>query len=69
MLKSGVHRSQTRFDVAQTLAIRQLREGHAQKLIHAGKTFDFVFAVVALDAFLKFVNGQEFHDLRKNGFA
>ena len=30
-------RSQTRFDVAQALAIGQLRERHAQELIEAGE--------------------------------
>ena len=69
MIHPWTHGPEARFDVAQTFAMRQLREGHAQELIHTGKAFDFVFAVVSLDAFLKFVNGKKFHDLRKDSFA
>ena len=39
-------RSQTRLDVAQALAVGNLREGHAEILIEAREGFDFVFAPI-----------------------
>ena len=69
MIQPCLHGPETRFDVAQTLAIRKLSEGHAKKLVHTGKTFYFVIAVISLDAFAEFVERQDFHDLGKNRFA
>jgi hypothetical protein len=46
--------------------VGQLRKSHAQKLIPAGKRSDPLLGVVALYAPLKFLMGEELHQLRKN---
>ncbi len=61
--------AQTRFDVAQTLAIGQLRERHAQKLIETSEVFDLVLSVVASDTSAESGQRQVQHHLRKNKFA
>ena len=47
VIELGVLRAQTGFDVAQALAIGQLREGHAQELIQAGERLDLPLARIA----------------------
>jgi hypothetical protein len=47
--------TQTRFDVAQTLSIRELRESHAKKLIPAGEPLKFVIAVVPIGTSAEFL--------------
>jgi hypothetical protein len=64
-----MHGPEARFDVAETFPKGQLSKSHAQELIHTRKALDLVIASVALNAFLKFVGGKEFHHLRENGFA
>jgi hypothetical protein len=49
--------TETGFDVSEAFPIGQLSKGHAEKLVPARKVFDFVVAVVTLNAFVKFVNG------------
>ena len=61
--------AQTGFDVAQTLAIGQLGERHAQKLVETSEVFDLVLSVVASDTSAKSGQGQVRHHLRKNKFA
>jgi hypothetical protein len=60
-------RAQTDFDIAQTFAVSQLRKGHAQKLVPAGKIRDLAIAVIALDAAAKLARGNKIHQLRENG--
>jgi len=48
-------------DVSETFPIGELGKTHTKELIPAGKRFDFVVALVALDTFLKFVLGNELH--------
>jgi hypothetical protein len=55
------YRLQAGFDVAETLSIRQLREGHREKLISTGKTLHLVITAVTADTFLKLVGGQKIH--------
>ena len=61
--------SQASLDVAQALPERQLREGHAEKLIEAGKTQDLVVAPIVADALAEIVKGKKFEQLREDGFA
>jgi hypothetical protein len=61
--------SQTGFDVAETVAIGELSESQAEKLIPARKTFDVTMAVVAIDAELKLAGRYELHELSENGLA
>jgi hypothetical protein len=63
------HGVQTRLDVAQTLAVGQLREGHAKELIATRESAHSTVAVVATDAAIEFVPWQKFHQLSKNDFA
>lgn len=62
-------RSQARLDVAQTLPVRQLGEGQAQKLFQAGKILDLVFAGVERHAPAKSGERQMLGQLRKNQLA
>jgi hypothetical protein len=62
-------RRQTRFDVAQRLAKRQLREGHRVELVQTREALDLVLAVVARHAAPKRRQRQVRHDLRENELA
>src|ERR1019366_7892299 len=61
------HGTQTRLDVAETLAVSQLSERHRQKLVPARKASQVIVATVACDAFVKLVRGQVIHQLSENG--
>ena len=69
MIKPCGSCSQAGLDVAQALAKGQLRKGHAQKLIPAGKALDFEVAVVSLNALPKFVRREKIHQLGENRFS
>jgi hypothetical protein len=58
MIQLGWLRAQTGFDVAQALAISQLRERHAQELIQAGERLHLPFARIAADDSTKGVQRQ-----------
>ncbi len=45
--------AQAGFDIAQALPVGKLREGHAKKLVPAGKGLDFVIASIKFDALAK----------------
>ena len=62
-------RSQTRFDVAQALAIGQLSKGHAQILVETGKALDLVLSAVARHATTKRRQRQMLRDLREHQLA
>ena len=53
MIELGLHGPQARLDVAQALPTRQLRKGHAQKLIQTRETLHLVIATEALNALSK----------------
>jgi 2-C-methyl-D-erythritol 4-phosphate cytidylyltransferase len=55
--------SETCLDIPQAFAVSELSKGHAEKLVPAGKAFDLVIAVVLCDAFAKFVDRKEVHQL------
>ena len=57
VIEFPLSRRETCLDVSEAFPIRQLSEGHAEKLVPARKVFDLVVAVVSLNAFLKFVYG------------
>src|ERR1019366_5996988 len=65
----STYRAQARFYVAQTLAIRQLRESHRQILVQAGEASEVRITTIAVHALLKFVCGQVLRDLREDGAA
>ena len=48
VVELGLMGAQTGFDVAQAFAIRQLRKGHAEKLIEMGKRLGGIFGGIAL---------------------
>ena len=62
-------RPQTRLDVAQTLAVSQLREGHRQVLVPARETSPVSITAITGHPLLKLVGGQVVHELSKNGLA
>ena len=61
--------AQTSLNIAQALPISELGKRHREKLVPAGKAFDLVMTVVALDAFVELVTGNKVHQLRKDRFA
>ena len=50
VIELGLHGAEARFDITQALAIRELRERHAEKLIPAREARDFVIPAVSRDA-------------------
>ena len=54
---------QTRFDIAQALAIGQLRERHAEELIEARETPNATISLVLSDATAELTLGQAVHEL------
>ena len=69
VIQLALHRTQTGLDVAQAFAIGQLREGHGQILIPAGKSAQPDVALIALDATAKLPVRKEADQLRKDGAA
>jgi len=61
-------RAQTRFDVPQALAKRQLRKGHAPKLILAREALDHVIATMARHASRQGLLRKMLHQLREYQF-
>ena len=60
---------QTHFDIAQTFAVGQLREGHNAKLLGATEAARPVIAVVSMDDAMEGLPRQEVHGLREQGLA
>jgi hypothetical protein len=69
MIELGLLSTKTGFDIAETFAISELSKGQTEELIPAGEIFDVAIALVPIDANLKLVSGEEFHELRENGSA
>src|SRR5436190_11521471 len=55
MIQLALHRTQTRFDVSQALAVSQLREGHRKVLIPTRETSEMTITAVAGHTFLEFL--------------
>jgi len=69
VIELALHRAQTGFDVAETLAERQLGKGQTKELIEAGKSAHFVIAAVPRHALMELVRRDVIHQLRENGAA
>lgn len=61
--------AQAGFDIAETFAVGQLGEGHAQELIEAGKLLYLVFPSIAGNAAAKRGQRKVRHELRKYELA
>ncbi len=60
-------RVQTRFDIAQTLAVGQLSESHGQELIRTGEGPESSIPVVSFDTAPELLRVNLLHHLRKGG--
>ncbi len=63
VIQLGLQCAETGFDVSQALAIRELRESHAEVLIPAREPRRFVFAVITGDALLELESRNMVHQL------
>ena len=57
----------TGHDIAETFPVGQLGKGQTEELIETRKALDLVVPAVTPDAFSKFVQRQEGHDLGEDG--
>jgi hypothetical protein len=69
VIKFGLLRAKTRFDVAQAAAISELSEQQAKELVPTREVLDVTIALVAVDANLKLVCREEVQKLRENTAA
>ena len=69
VVELGGLRRQTRLDVAQTLAIGQLRKGHHAELLGAGHGLHVAIALPAIDNAMEGLPGQEVHELSEQRLA
>src|SRR5450759_3008935 len=69
MVELAAHRSQARLNVAETLAVSELSEGHRQILIPARQTSVVLIAVIASHTLLELEVGEMSDQLRENGSA
>ncbi len=63
MVEFGLQGGQACFDLAKTFSVSQLSEGHAEKLIEAGKPSDSVIALVPSHTLVEFVFRQKVYEL------
>jgi len=66
VVELGMLGAQAGFDVAQALAIGELRKGHAQILVETAEALELVLAAIARDAASQAVQRQVADDLREN---
>jgi hypothetical protein len=66
VIKSGLLRAKTRFDVAQAAAISELSEQQAKELVPTREVLDVTIALVAIDTKLKVIGREKVQELRKN---
>lgn len=69
VVEFGLMGAQAGFDVAQALAVSQLRESHAEKLVEMRKSLGRIFGRIPLYAAAKCVKGQVRHELREYQLA
>jgi hypothetical protein len=69
VVELAAHRAQACLDVAQALAVSQLREAHRQKLVPARETLLLVIATITGHTFPELVPRQVVQDLGENGSA
>jgi hypothetical protein len=65
MVQFVLHRSQTGFNIAETLSVRELSKSHAKKLIKTRERLHMTIAVVPVYALAEPMHRQEVHQLRK----
>ena len=63
MIKFGLHRPQTGFDVPKALSICYLSKSHAEVLVVAGKSFYPIVAAVSANTFVEFAFWQKVYQL------
>jgi len=61
VIKLGLHGPQARFDVAKTLPISQLSEGHAKELVETRKVSNPVLPSIPVNTFVEFVSWEKAH--------
>jgi len=61
-----LHRPQTRHNISQTFAKRELRESHAEKLVAAGEATVPAVTSMSSHATVELVTGQKLHELGKH---
>jgi len=66
MIKFGSQSSQAGFDIAKAFSVSELGKSHTEELIVAREFSDSVIALIALNAFVEFVPGEEIQDLGEN---
>src|SRR5664279_5375613 len=69
VVELALHRTQAGFDIAQTVAVSQLRERHGQILIPARESLLLIVAAITSHTFLKLIGGQVIKELSENGSA
>lgn len=69
VIEAWLHGAQAGLDVTQALAISQLSKGQGEELVHAGKALHLVLAIVALHTAMKLLDGEQVHNLGKDGAA
>src|ERR1035438_535406 len=69
VVELAAHRFQARLNVAETLAVSELSEGHRQILIPARQTSVVLIAVIASHTLLELEVGEMSDQLRENGSA
>jgi len=69
VIQLGPLSAQTRFDVAQTFSIGQLRKRHTQELIQAGERLDLAFALIPGHTTAKRGQRKMLHQLREHPLA
>ena len=69
MVKLAGLSCQTHFDIAQALAVGQLREGHDAKLLGATEATRPVVAAVSIDDAVESLPRQKVHGLCEQGLA
>ena len=69
MVQFAAHRPQASLDIAKTLAVSQLSEGHCQILVATREASVVRVTPIAGDTLLKLVGGQMLHELGKDSLA
>jgi hypothetical protein len=69
VVEFGLLSAETRFDIAQTLAIGELSKDQTKELIPTGEVFDIAVALVAVNANLKLITRKVVQQLSENGSA
>jgi hypothetical protein len=69
VVELGLLGAETRFDIAQALAISELSKDQTKELIPAGEVFDIAVALVSVDANLKLITRKVVQELSENGSA